>query len=84
MSAAPKRRWFQWILIGIALLIAAPRPFLPAHSASLPGSYEAVAHLFVGGIVGAWIVTRQRWLLVIAACLSAVEVACALLGVMPK
>ena len=42
------------------------RPFLPTHPVSLAGSYEAAAHLVVGGILGAWIVSRARWLLITA------------------
>ena len=76
MTAAPDRPWLRWILIATAVLIAIARPFMPTHPASLPGSYEAAAHLFVGGVIGAWIATRQRWLLVIAIGVSVVEVVC--------
>jgi hypothetical protein len=65
------------LVIVVAKLIAAARPFMPLHSASLPGSYEAMAHIFVGGLIGAWIVNRQRWLLFTAFAITAVEVACA-------
>ena len=44
---------------------------------TVQGSYEALAHLFVGGVVGAWLVTRARWLLVIGIGLTVVEVASA-------
>jgi hypothetical protein len=80
----PKSHWFHCVLIAIAVLIAAARPFMPTHAVSMPGSYEAMAHLFVGGVVGAWIATRQRWLLAIGVCLSIVEVVCALFGTMSK
>ena len=65
------------LVISAAVVIAALRPFTPLHAASLPGSYEAMAHIFVGGLIGAWLVNRQRWLLFTALAISAVEVICA-------
>ncbi len=65
------------VIIG-AVLIAGIRPFMPLHSASLQGSYEALAHLVVGGLFGAWLANRARWLLMTALALSAVEVLCAI------
>ena len=50
------------------------------HPVSMQGSYEALAHLFVGGVIGAWLVTRARWLLAIAIGLTAVEVGSAVIG----
>ena len=67
-------------VILVAIAIAAVRPFLPTHPVSLQGSYEAVAHMVVGGIIGAWIVSRARWLLFTAIGLSVVEVVCAAIG----
>jgi len=51
---------------------------MPLHSVSLPGSYEAMAHIVVGGLIGAWLVNRERWLLMSALAVSAVEVVCAI------
>ena len=65
------------VVIG-AVLIAGKRPFMPLHSVSLQGSYEALAHLVVGGLFGAWLANRARWLLITALGLSAVEVLCAI------
>jgi hypothetical protein len=65
------------LVIVAAVLVAAMRPFMPLHSASLHGSYEAMAHIFVGGLFGAWLVNRQRWLLMAALAISAVELICA-------
>jgi hypothetical protein len=62
------------LVIIAAVLIAALRPFMPLHSASLQGSYDAMAHILVGGLFGAWLVNRARWLLMTALAVSAVEV----------
>jgi hypothetical protein len=48
------------------------------HAVSWQGSYEATAHIFVGGLLGAWLAIRERWLLVSAVGVSAVEVICAI------
>jgi hypothetical protein len=41
----------------------------------MSGSYEAAAHLFVGGLIGAWIVNRRRWIwLAVAIAITIVEV----------
>ena len=42
------------------------------------GSYQALAHLFVGGVIGPWLVSKSRWLLWIAIGLSIVEVSSAI------
>ena len=63
------------VLWAACLLLACARPFMPTHQLSLPGSYEAAAHLFVGGLIGAWLADRsRRHLLVMAGALTAVEV----------
>ncbi len=67
-------------VIATAIVLAAIRPFLAPHPVSLQGSYEALAHLFVGGVIGAWFVTRSRWLLFIAVGLTIVEVVSAVGG----
>jgi hypothetical protein len=36
--------------------------------------------MFVGGLIGAWLVTRARWLLVVGIALTVVEVASAVFG----
>jgi len=43
-------------------------------------SFQASAHLFVGGLIGAWLVNRKRSLLILAIALSVVEVAVAFFG----
>jgi hypothetical protein len=61
----------------VAVVIAAIRPFMPPHAVSWPGSYEAIAHVVVGSLIGAWLVNRQRWLLWTVLPIGAVEVVCA-------
>jgi hypothetical protein len=65
----------KFAIIAIAVVLGVIRPFLSPHPVSLQGSYEAIAHLFVGGVFGAWLLTRARWLLVIGIGLTVVEVA---------
>lgn len=67
-------------VIAIAIVLAAIRPFLAPHPVSLQGSYEALAHLFVGGVFGAWLVTKSRWLLAIGIGMTIVEIASAVAG----
>ena len=66
------------LVIIAAVGIAVARPFMTSHSVSSQGSYEAMAHIFVGGLIGAWLVNRKRWLLITALAISAVEVVCAI------
>ena len=61
-----------------ALAVGIIRPFLTGHPLSAEGSYEAFAHLFVGGLIGAWLVTRERLYLGLVIGLSIVELASAL------
>lgn len=69
----------KYALIAIsALSVGIVRPFLTAHPLSPEGSYEAFAHLFVGGLIGAWLVTRERLYLGLVVGLSIVELASAL------
>ena len=70
----------KFAIIAIAVVLGVIRPFLSPHPVSVQGSYEAIAHLFVGGVVGAWLVTRGRWLLVIGIGLTVVEVASAVVS----
>lgn len=61
-----------WLVIA-ALVIALIRFMIPTHPLTLVGSYEAVAHLFVGGLIGAWLVSRRHLFLVVVVLLSVVE-----------
>ena len=67
------------LIVLIALSVGIVRPFLTSHPLSAEGSYEAFAHLFVGGLIGAWLVTRDRLYLGLVVGLSIVELASALL-----
>ncbi len=67
-------------VIAVAILVAVIRPFLPTHPLSPQGSYEAFAHVFVGGVLGAWFASRAKWLLYTAIGLGVVEVASATWG----
>jgi hypothetical protein len=63
----------KYFVIALVVFVAAIRPFMPPHPVSLPGSYEAMAHILAGGLIGAWLVNRQRWLLWSVIGFSAVE-----------
>ena len=56
-----------------ALAFCVGRFFVPGHGLSLPGTYEAFAHLFVGGLIGGWVVCRKSWLLYVVGVMSLVE-----------
>ena len=51
------------IVIAVAVLFAAARPFMPTAAISWPGAYQAFAHLFVGGLLGAWCLAYGFWLI---------------------
>ncbi len=61
------------ILIVVALAFAVGRFFIPTHQISPAGSYEAFSHLFVGGLAGAWLATRNGLCAALAVALSVVE-----------
>jgi hypothetical protein len=69
--------FLKFAVITLAVAIAVARPFLPPHPVSIQGSYEALAHLVVGGIFGAWLANRKSWLLFTGIGITAVEVICA-------
>jgi ABC-type Mn2+/Zn2+ transport system permease subunit len=64
----------KYAVIAIAVVLAVIRPFLAPHPVSMQGSYEALAHVFVGGVFGAWIANRERWLLWTGLGITAVEI----------
>ena len=74
----------KFAVIAAAIVLAIIRPFLSPHPVSMQGSYEAIAHMFVGGVIGAWLVTRARWLLATASALTIVEIGSAVAGVLLK
>ena len=67
------------LIVSTALAVGMVRPFLTSHPLSMEGSYEAFAHLFVGALIGAWLVKRERLYLGLIVALSIVELASALL-----
>lgn len=67
----------ELLVITAVVLVGIVRPFMPMHAVSWQGSYEAMAHIVVGGLLGAWLANRERWLLMAALAISAVEVLCA-------
>jgi hypothetical protein len=67
------------LIVLVALAVGIVRPFLTGHPLSVEGSYEAFAHLFVGGLIGVWLVTRERLYLGLVTGLSIVELASALI-----
>lgn len=63
----------------IALSLAVVRFMIPTHSLSLGGSYEAIAHLFVGGLIGIWLHSKDKfgedkWYGFVALLLTIIEV----------
>lgn len=60
------------VLLGLTRLAITPRLNLPTAT----GTYEAVAHLFVGGMFGWWLSTRSKLALQIIVALSALELLC--------
>ena len=67
------------LIVLTAVAVGITRPFLTSHPLSAEGSYEAFAHLFIGGLIGAWLVKRERLYLGLVVGLSIVELASALL-----
>ena len=60
-------------LFFLALIFSVLRFFMPTHALSLPGTYEAFAHLFLGGLIGAWAVSKDKFYLFLVIALSVVE-----------
>ncbi len=50
------------------------RFIIPSHSLSLEGTYQAFAHLFVGGLVGAWLTTKKEFYLILFTALIFIEI----------
>lgn len=80
MTYEIRSQFIKYAVMTAAIALGIIRPFLAPHPVSRQGSYEAIAHQFVGGIIAAWRVTRARWLLATAIALTVVEVGSALFG----
>lgn len=66
-------------VLAAAVAICMVRAFVEPTHVSVSGSYQAVAHLFVGGLIG-WAVAERRWRFgIVAGVMSVVEVAAAVL-----
>lgn len=74
----------QAIVFASVIGFAVTRPFMPLHAASPLGTYEAMAHVLVGGLFGAWFGGRVKWCLYCGIGLSVLEVICATVGVLNK
>jgi len=66
------------LVIVSATAIAIVRPFVTTHGVSLTGSYEAMAHIVVGIMLGGYWYGKHRWLLGGALGLTSVELSCAI------
>ena len=62
------------IILFIAIIFAVLRFFIPSHPLSPSGSYEAFAHLFLGGLIGAFCVSKYKPYLWTILGLSAIEI----------
>jgi hypothetical protein len=69
------------ILVLLCIVFSVVRFMIPSHPLSPAGSYEAMAHLFIGGLIGAYFVSRDRKYLWMIAALSAVETTAFLMGI---
>jgi hypothetical protein len=74
--------WWLAVLALLTLAFATARLLVPHRALSPAGTYQALAHLFVGGLVGAWLADRRAnvELLYMAVVLSAVELGAFLLA----
>lgn len=69
-------RYMTYALRAFCMVMVVLRFTIPpsGHPLSLAGSYEALAHLLVGGLVGAWLATKDKSYLWLAVGLSFVEI----------
>jgi hypothetical protein len=77
----PEKTFFAIVLVSAA--VGATRFFILSHPLSWAGSYEALAHLWVGGLIGAALATKEHAYWFPVAVLSAVELLAAFLGRLP-
>lgn len=62
------------IMVSVAICFGIFRFILPVPKPpSWSGTYEAFAHLFVGGLLGAWLLTYKRFFLWLVLLLTALE-----------
>jgi len=70
------RNYTLFFLILFTVLFASARFFIPSQPLSLVGSYQAFAHLFVGGLIGAWLASKDKVCLVLLLYLCLIELGC--------
>lgn len=74
LCATCEKNWkSNLIVLLLCIAVGVGRFFVPTHDLSLPGTYEAFAHLLVGGLIGAWLVTRNGFYGSLVLFLSAIE-----------
>ncbi len=71
------RELSMWLCIGMGVGFAVLRFTLPSHGLNSQDIFKDLAHLFVGGMFGAFIASGKREYLLIGAALTAVEVVAA-------
>jgi hypothetical protein len=49
-----------WYLIILSLLVAVGRFLVPGHESSWPGTYEAMAHIWVGFLIGMGFYSNEK------------------------
>lgn len=76
ITARPRRtETAEDAVMAAAVAVAFMRITLPATSGvTLAGAYQAFAHLFVGALIGAWFVSRDKFYGAVAVVLALVEV----------
>jgi hypothetical protein len=68
------------IIITLAVIIGLIRPFMPQrHGFTVEMSYEAIAHIIVGMLIGGWIISENKrpfWIVLVL--ITAIEIVCAI------
>lgn len=70
------------VCVLITVFLCVIRFRFDAHPVSPIGTYQAIAHCFVGGLIGAWLTDRRgkRWAGQLAILMCVVEIIAAVLG----
>ena len=72
--------WQLIVLLAVASVFAGVRFTIPTRPLSLAGTYQAFAHLFVGGLIGAYTASGEWPLLLLLIGLTGVEVVAFVMG----
>ena len=73
MILLPEIKWSHVATFVVCIVIAMLRLFVPSHHLSLPGTYEALAHIFVGWCLAGWWMQKDKFYLVYLAIPTAIE-----------